>query len=476
MSDTITGRLGSTELGREDGWVNKPREVVVVGAGISGLAAARALQDQPDTTVTVLDASVRVGGMVETERWGGFTIDLGPEGVVTAKPEAMELISELGLDDEIVSGGPAPRQTFIARHGRLEPLPYGVLNPNRAAAINLMKSPLLSVSGKLRLALEPFVKRRREGQDESVASFVRRRFGDDLLQTIVEPLIGGIHGGDCGRLSSEMLLPALTRIEREGHSIAIAAARKGKAATPTLQRTPLVTLERGMGSLTDAMAATLTGPLKLGAKVESIACDQARWKLSLDGGTIEADQIVLALPAAASAQLLSPLDHELATKLQALPASDSQTVTFMWEEGAMKLPQRGTGFLVPRPEQRALAACTWVSEKWHHRAESGLMVRCFMRDPGSSDDQVIDAAQAEMHRLMGARAEPSRVIVRQTRAALPVMEVGHHDRVSSLHEHADRLSGLALAGGGLEGSGLPACIRSGHRAAAVLETAASYTV
>ena len=143
-------------------------------------------------------------------------------------------------------------------------------------------------------------------------------------------------------------------------------------------------------------------------------------------------------------------------------------MTFVWAEGSIELPLPGTGFLVPRPEQRAMAACTWVSEKWHHSATAGAVVRCFMRLPGANEDELTAAAQSEMHRLMGVGAEPLRVIVRQTQAALPVMEVGHHARVAALRARAGHLPGVALAGAGLEGSGLPACIRSGYQAAATV--------
>jgi oxygen-dependent protoporphyrinogen oxidase len=266
-----------------------------------------------------------------------------------------------------------------------------------------------------------------------------------------------------------MLLPALRSIEQSGHSVAIAALRKGRSSTPAVQRTPLVTLERGMGSLIEAMAARLSGPIRTGVRIESLEPVDRGWRLGVAGeDPIEADQVVLALPADAAAALVSPHDRELAAALSGLPASDSQTVTFLWGRGVVELPEKGTGFLVPRPEQQQLAACTWVSEKWHHRADDGLMVRCFMRSPGSSDGELIDAAQAEMRRLMGVSAEPLKVIVRQWSKALPVMEVGHHERVAQLHERVRRLPGLALAGAGLEGTGLPACIRSGHNAAELL--------
>ena len=180
--------------------------VVVVGAGISGLTAAHQLA-RTGASIVVVDAADRAGGMVHTEHWRGFTIEHGPEGFLSTRPEALELIDDLGLAGDLVTGGPAPRRSFVLRRGRLQPLPQGVLQPTRTAARNLIASPLLSMRGRARLALEPVVGRNRSASDESVASFVRRRFGAELLDELVEPLVGGVHGAGTDELSAQLQAP-----------------------------------------------------------------------------------------------------------------------------------------------------------------------------------------------------------------------------------------------------------------------------
>ena len=168
--------------------------VIVVGAGIAGLTAAHRLRRSGRADVVVVDASDRPGGMIRTESWRGFTVEHGPEGFLSTRPEALELVDELGLADDLVTGGPAPRRSFVLRRGELQPLPQGILQPTRAAARNLVTSPLLSLRGRARLGLEPFIGRSRGVDDESVAAFVGRRFGTELLDELIEPLVGGVHG------------------------------------------------------------------------------------------------------------------------------------------------------------------------------------------------------------------------------------------------------------------------------------------
>jgi oxygen-dependent protoporphyrinogen oxidase len=380
----------------------------------------------------------------------------------------LALVDELGMRSEVVSGGPAPRQTFVMRDHDLRPLPYGMLNPTRSAARNLMASPLLSLRGKARMALEPLIGRRRDPADESVAAFVRRRFGTGMLEELVDPLLGGIHGDGAEGLSAEMVLPALRRIELEGKSVALRALRT-RPSKSSDRLPPLVTLRRGMGSLIDTLAVGLPTPARLGVRVESLARSSSGWEVATTDGPVTADGVILAVAPAAASALLSSLDAELGRLVGAQPMSSSRTVTFMWEPGAIAERREGTGFLVPRSEGGHLAACTWVSSKWEGRSADGaVMMRCFMREVEGSDADVAGQATAEVARTMGVTADPTHTIVRQWDAALPVMQVGHRTRIDRIHERLARSRGLELAGAGLEGGGLPACVRSGRLAASRL--------
>ena len=453
-----------------------PRSVVVIGAGISGLTAAHRLR-RAGASVRVLDADDRAGGMIRTESWAGFTIEHGPEGFLSSRPEALALVDELGLRPDLTTGGPAPRRTFVLRDGALRPLPQGVLQPTRGAARNLMRSPLLSVRGRARLALEPFIPRRRDDEDESVAAFVRRRFGTELLDHLVEPLVGGVHGDGTEALSADMVLPALRGIERAGGSIALRALR---TPPPTARGglPPLVTLRGGMGQLVDALVESVGDDLHLGTTVAGIERVGQGWRTTIgDGETIESDAVVVATPPSVTAKLVAPFDGELADLVDAQPMSRSQIVTLLWEPGADGLGRvepLGTGFLVPRREGGAVAACTWVSAKWDHRApDGGLAVRCFLRTgdhPFLDEAQAVDTAAQVVSQTLGVDATPSRALHATWATAIPVMRVGHRTRTGAIAERVTEHQGLALAGAGLEGGGLPACIKSGVSAAAALST------
>ena len=447
--------------------------VVVIGAGISGLTAAHRLRRSGQTDVVVVDPGQRAGGMIHTESWRGFTIEHGPEGFLSTRPEGLGLVDELGLRSDLVTDGPAPRRTFILRDGTLRPLPQGILQPTRASARNLMTSPLLGLRGRARLALEPLIRRDRGTDDQSVAAFVRRRFGTELLDELIEPLVGGVHGAGTEALSADMVLAPLRRIEREGRSIALRALR---TPAPTAQGglPPLVTLRGGMGQLVDALAASVGPALRLGRGVASLEKLDDGWRLVLtDGETVDAGAVVLATPPAATAKLVAPIDPELSDLVAAQPMSQSQIVTLVWEPGSQDelrtddLP--GTGFLVPRREGGHVAACTWVSGKWHHRAPAGgVAVRCFLRPVDGrllDEAPAVETAQQIVTETLGLRAHPTRALHGVQRAAIPVMHVGHRLRIAQIAERVAGVGGLALAGAGLEGSGIPACIRSGTLAA-----------
>ncbi len=446
---------------------------VVIGAGISGLTAAHRLRAAGVDDVLVVDGAERAGGMIRTESWRGFTIEHGPEGFLSTRTEALELVDELGLRGDLVTDGPAPRRTFVLRDGTLRPLPQGILQPTRASARNLLTSPLLGIRGRARLALEPLIRRDRSADDQSVASFVRRRFGPELLDELIEPLVGGVHGAGTEALSADMVLAPLRRIEREGRSIAVQALRT-PAPTARGGLPPLVTLRGGMGQLVDALVASVKDTLRLRCGVASLERLGSGWRLVLrDGETVDADAVVVATPPAATSKLLAPLDPELADLVGSQPMSKSQIVTLIWEPGSQDdigphdVP--GTGFLVPRSEGGRVAACTWVSAKWHDRAPAGgLAVRCFLRPVDGTflpEDRAIETAHRVVTDTLGVQAIPTRALHSAWTAAIPVMHVGHRLRIERISERVTGVAGLALAGAGLEGGGLPACIRSGNLAA-----------
>ncbi len=455
----------------------RPR-VVVVGAGVAGLAAAHALRTEaPEVEVTVLEREGRAGGLVETERTDdGFVIEHGPDSMVTFKPEGVALAEALGLDGDVVAGR-TDLSTFVVRHGELVPLPQGLMAFAPTAVMPVLRSPLLTLRGKARLLVEPLVPRRREEGDETVASFVGRRLGNEMLDRLVNPLVRGVFGAPADRLSLGAVLPKLAAMEREHGSVGLAALRarrerdREKRPRPTAgagaPRPPVVSFRAGMGQLTDALSATLGETLRLGQGVARIERrGGGGFALTLDdGGRLEADGLVLAVPAHAAARMLEPLDPELACELGAVRHTELDAVTLAYARAHVPGPLESTGFIVPASEGRALTACTLSSSKWSGRGpDDTVLLRCFL-GVGRDEAEAVAAARADLRDLMGIEAAPRLVRRRRRSDVLPIREIGHIERMARVGARAAQLPGLALAGGALGTVGIPDCIRTGREAA-----------
>lgn len=450
------------------------RRVVVVGAGIAGLAAAYTLRGEaPDVDVVVLDRAGRVGGLVETERTpDGFVIEHGADCLITTKPWGIDAVRALGLVDAIVSG-PEPRRSFLAAGGRLVPVPGIFAGPTPAAVASLVGTRLLSLPGRLRLALEPFVPRGDGAGDESVAAFLDRRFGRELRTTILEPLLGGIYGGDAERLSADACIPRLRDFEREHGSLTLGMWRalRARRRQPAGARLPvMVSLRDGMASLPAAFAQRLGDRVRLGVAVERVERSAGGgFRLATSAGALDCDGMVLALPAWAAPSLVEPLDGDLASGLAAVRHQALDCVTMAWAERDVPRALDGTGFVTARDDPRPTRACTWASRKWPGRAPVGhALVRSVLHRPQATDAEVLAAARADLRDLMGVNAEPRLVRVRRLPRATPVYEVGAPARLAAMQARARALGAVALAGNAHAGIGIPDCIRSGETAARIV--------
>jgi oxygen-dependent protoporphyrinogen oxidase len=444
-------------------------DVAIVGGGISGLAAAYELQRR-GLTVRVLDAAPRPGGVITTERFDGWVVDGGPDSLLVQKPAAVALCRELGIADRLVSTL-TPRTAYVMRDGRLHPLAEGSFLGFPLKFRALAGSSLFSVAGKLRMAAEVLTPRTDGDEDESIASFVRRRFGQEAVDYLAEPLLAGIHAGDAERLSIRALFPRLIEAERQTGSVI--RAFRALHVKPSPQGA-FVSLPGGTGELVEALVAALApGTIVTGAKVTDLRRASA-YTVESTAGPVEARAVILAAPAYVSGSLLRGFDIALATICESIPYASTATIAFGYRRDQVAHPMAGTGFVVPKVERRALMAGTWVTSKWPGRAPADhVLLRAFLgggRDPRrleQTDAALIETAREELSDLLDIRGEPLFArLFRWTRQS-PQYEVGHLRRIAAIDQKMASLPGLFLTGSGFHAIGIPDCIARGRETGAL---------
>ena len=449
--------------------------IAVVGGGVTGLAAAFRLRRRATgAAVTLFEKSQRLGGEIHTERVDGFVIEAGADSFLTRKPRGVGLCEELGLAGRLI-----PRQvhhagTFVRHGGALHPLPEGLTGmiPTRIDA--LTGSALLSPAGRATLADERTMPAASDPREESIAEFVTRRFGREVYERIVEPLMAGIYGGDGERLSLDATFPRLRDLERRYGSVTLgltASREEGVAdAAP-----PFVSLAGGMGELIENLEARLREASLL-TSAEVVALEpRAGGGFVLvfgDGSGVEADAVILATPAPATARITRAFDRDLSELHSAITYASSVTVSLAFRERDLPRPVAGYGYLVPRVEGSNVVAVTVASNKWQGRAADGhVLFRVYLRAHGGGDitcetnDELERAARQELKEAYEIAAPP--VVVRSGRwpAALPQYTMGHGARVAHIRERLAARRGLFVAGAAYAGVGIPDCIASGEAAA-----------
>jgi oxygen-dependent protoporphyrinogen oxidase len=457
--------------------------VAVVGGGIAGLSAAWHLLEAGCTPV-VLEGTAHVGGLVRTLEVEGRRLELGADTLVTQKAAAVALCRRVGLGGDLVFHEARATATRVLFHGRPVPIPEGMnlLAPSRWAP--LLRSPLLSWRGVARLALEPRVAAVTDpGHDESLASFIRRRFGREVLDAFAEPVLTSLFLGDAERLSLRLTMPRLLEAERLHGSVRRALARAqapdGEARTgrPHAGSGGFATLRDGLGALPQRLASLLpAGSIRLETKATRIerAGDPAGFAIRLEnaGEPVVADAVVLACPASQAAVLARGLDAALAGEIQALETSSCATVHLVYRRQDLSDPLEGHGFFVPRTAKLPLLACSYVSEKYPERVRAGdVVLRAFVggaRDPGAldlDDAPLAERTHAALAPILGLRGGPRLTHVQRHLKAMPHPRVGDADRLQAIRARAAEKGALAVAGGLRGAIGVPDVIASGKAAA-----------
>lgn len=460
--------------------------VAVIGGGISGLAAAFRLRELAASAgtplnVQLLEQSGRVGGSIQTlYPQEGWIAEAGPDVFVIEKPWALALVHRLGLDQEVLAPREEFRHTHVVRNGRLVEIPEGFLLMAPVKALPFLRSPLLSPWGKLRVGMEPLVPRRKTTDDETLASFVRRRFGGELLDRVVQPLLGGIYSADPSKLSLQASMPRFAQMERSQGSVLLAmwsAHRKAQARRTDKKAPsgPLMGLRNGMGTLVAALEGRLGDSIHTGMEVTSLdpLPRNEGWRIALAGrDPILADAVLCAAPTHAACRLLQHAGPRMAGELRAIGHSSVITVNLAYRAADCPPLPCSHGFVVPFKEGRSLMAATFVHQKFIGRVPGDVvLLRAFLGGAlqpemmERTDGEIFSLCQKEFRDLLGLTATPIWTHLARWDRSLPQYAVGHQQRIATIERELESLPGLALAGSAFLGGGLADCIHSGEIAA-----------
>ena len=465
------------------------KRIAIIGGGISGLSAAFYLQKAraagADLEYVLFESGQRLGGSMYSDRVEGCLVEAGPDSFLTEKPWAVSLCKELGIADQLIGSNDAQRKTYIVVNGRLVVMPDGLMFMVPTQLLPTALSSLFSWSTKLRMARELLHPPRPMQTDETVAELVERHFGAEVVDRLADPLLSGVYGGDAAKLSARAVLPRFVEMEEKYGSLsrAMLAAHKKMMATRKEPSRPLFTsLQDGMQQMVDAIAARLDPEsIRLRTHVLRVYPEDSSssWRVAIEmNGDERFDAVLIATPANVAGTLLDGVDRDLARNLLDITYSSSVTVTLGYYMDQLTSLPPGFGFLVPRSEGTRMLACTFVHNKFPHRApEDKGILRCFLggaRDEAVlalSDDEILETVHRELRDILKLDARPIFARVYRWRGAMAQYEPGHIARVQRIETRVAEIPGLALAGNAYHGIGVPDCVRSGMEAANTLAQA-----
>ena len=458
--------------------------IAIIGGGISGLSAAFTLEEKRQSGVPIeyvlFEAAPRLGGVLVTDHVDGCLVEAGPDSFISEKPWAADLCRKIGLGDQLIGSNDADRKTYIVMRkndrDRLVVMPDGLMFMVPTKILPTVMSPLFSLGTKMRMAAEWFHPPHKASGDETVAQMVERHYGPEMVELLADPLLSGVYGGEASQLSVRAVLPRFAAMEAEHGSLGramLASRKKMAAAAKGLARPLFTSLKDGMQQMVDALLAKLDpAALRTSSIVQSVLPQNEGWTVSAGYESGQFDAVIIAAPAGAAAAVLESVDANLSRELAEINYSSSVTVTLGYDESVRRSLPPGFGFLVPHSAGHRMLAATFVHNKFPHRApENRALVRCFLggaRDEeilSSSEEQILAIVRKELRQIIGLNAEPLFARVYKWKAAMAQYSVGHLDRLARIQALCENLPGLALAGNGFSGIGVPDCVRSGAEAA-----------
>jgi len=456
------------------------KRIAIIGGGISGLSAAFTLEKQrragTSLEYVLFESSPRLGGVLVTDHVDDCLLEAGPDSFLTEKPWASELCREVELGDQLIGSNDADRKTYILTKGKLVPIPDGLMFMVPTRITPTMLSPLFSGRAKLRMAQEWFHPPRKADADETVAAFVERHYGPEMVDRLADPLLSGVYGGEASQLSVRAVLPRFAEMEATHGSLgrAMLAARKKLALTSRAPAKPLFTsLKDGMQQMVDAVVSRLpASALHLDTPAQGVLRQDSSWVVSAGYASDQFDAVIVATPAQLSAELLAMASAELSSELQGIQYTSSVTVNLGYDRSVRASLPPGFGFLVPRSEGKRMLAATFVHNKFPHRApQERALLRCFIGGARNEqvlaalDEEVVQIVREELRQIIGLQADPLFTRVYRWKNAMAQYGVGHLERLQRIEALLQKLPGIALAGNGYRGIGVPDCVRSGSEAA-----------
>ncbi|HSI66743.1 MAG TPA: protoporphyrinogen oxidase [Planococcus sp. (in: firmicutes)] len=461
--------------------MEKTRKIVIVGGGITGLSAAYHLQKQSKKRqipidLTVIEATHRMGGAIQTVRKDGFVIERGPDSFLSLERSVDGLAESLGIQDRLLTS--TPGQTYVVVEDQLHKIPSDFILGVPTAYRSFLTADVISWSGKVRAAGDILLPKASGTGDIGLGKFMRRRFGNELVENLIEPLLSGIYAGDIDKISLQAAFPLYYEVEREHRSLILGLKKLHRENHPSAVSIADVagrfqSFQNGLETLVKALEADLADcDLLKGVKVQSFKRAGDGLILSLNNdSTVIADEVVFALPHSKAQTIFKP--HGLLEDLKEMPATSVATVVMAFPEEALDLPAEGSGFSVSRNSDCVITACTWLHKKWPFMAPPGkALLKCNIGRVG--DEAVVDLSDKEIEKivltdlkkLISIEGEPLFTIVSRFKETMPQYFVGHHERISKAQGAVEEaFPMIQLIGCSYRGSSIPECIAQGEKAA-----------
>ncbi|MBI4245335.1 MAG: protoporphyrinogen oxidase [Planctomycetes bacterium] len=455
------------------------KKIVVVGGGISGLSAAyflgEAFRHDPKFEIKLFEGDSSTGGVIRTTKKEGFLLEHGPDSIVSIKPWAVELCRKLGIESELIDTMAENRHSYIVYKGNLTPIPNGMYMLAPTSLKSLAFSPIFSLKGRLRMALEPLISRRANTEDESLASFVVRRLGREALERLAQPMAAGVYMCDPWKLSLKATFPQFLQMEQEHGSIIKAL---GKMFNGNSVRGPRYSLFKSFRGGIEYLTKTLTDKItqqncvlnKTATRLDYNS-NSKKWNLTFNDKSIyESDAVCLAVPAWKAAELLRSINARLASELETIRYSSAVVVNMAFKSEDIDHRLDAMGMVIPKIEKRSMVACTFCTSKFEGRApDKKVLLRAFLGgdfNPDAfekKDTELVQEVLTDLKKLLKIKGSPIFYDVTRHSKVMPCYEIGHLEKVERIKNLQCRIAGLYLTGNAYEGVGIPDCIHTSQK-------------
>ncbi|ALX48686.1 protoporphyrinogen oxidase [Lentibacillus amyloliquefaciens] len=458
--------------------MSEMKKILIAGGGITGLSAAYYLQKEINEKdlpyeVRLVEAGNRLGGKIKTTRRNGYVIEQGPDSFLSRKQPGVKLVNELGLSNQLVKNGTG--QSYILVDNRLHKMPKGSYMGIPVRVRPFLFSGIFSPVGKLRAGMD-FAKPRGKTGDQSLGTFFRRRFGNELVENLIEPLLSGIYAGDIDNMSIKATFPNFHQLEQEHRSL-IKGLRKTTPKQPKQKKSGgkkegiFYSFENGLETWVERLESVLGDSVSLGVGVDHVEKKAHGYHVLLSNGEVyKPDAVIMATPHNTLPNIFSQFN--VFDEFKDIPATSVANVAMAFDASAIERDIDGTGFVVSRNSDFRITACTWTHKKWPNAVPEGkALVRCYVGKPSDqevvdlSDEEITDIVMNDLNKTMNITEKPEFSVISRWKNAMPQYTVGHTERIANVRENMEEnFPGVFIAGSSYEGVGIPDCIGQGEKA------------